>query len=126
MTNFTENSTKVGRSTSDCISPGREKVKIRLALKDKTKRLVLILINFFYFFHSPSNFINLGLLNNVGIYYHNKDHTLYDFKTQKIFAFAKQYKTSFFLHPLNLLAAAINFLKNNRVYKSEKLNINQT
>lgn len=48
MTDFIENPTKVGGSTSDGISPGRGKVKIRLALKDDTEGLILTLTNVFY------------------------------------------------------------------------------
>lgn len=126
MTDFTENPTKVGGSTSDGISPGRGKVKIRLALKDGTEGLVLTLTNVFYLPHSPSNLINLDLLNDAGIYHHNEDQTLYDLESRKTLAFAERYKTSFLLHPLNLSAAAVNFLKNNGVYKGERPNLNQT
>ena len=79
---FTKNLTKVGESTtSDGISLSRRNVKIRLALKDKIERLVLTLTNVFYLLNSPSNLGNLGLLNNTGIYYYNKDYTLYKLKT---------------------------------------------
>lgn len=117
ITNFIKNLTKVGRLISDGISPGRGKVKIRLALQDKIKELILTLINVFYLPYSLSNLISLGFLNNAGIFYYNKDQILYKLETQKTFAFAKQYKTSFFLYPLNLSTAAISLLKNNNVYK---------
>lgn len=58
------------------------------------------------------------------IYHYNKDQILYNLEMQKIFAFIKQYKTSFFLHYLNLLAAAENLLKNDQIYKREKPNVN--
>lgn len=124
MTNFMENPTKVGRSTSNGISPGRGKVKIRLALQDRTEGLVLTLTNVFYLLFSPSNLISLGLLNNAGIFYHNEDQTLYNLETRKTLAFAKQYKTSFLLHPLNLSAAAVSLLRNNNIYKER--NVHQT
>lgn len=78
MTDFKENPTKVGGSKSDGISPSRGRVKIKLVLKDDIDRLVLTLTNVFYFPHSPLNVISLGLLNNVGIFYYNKDQTLYN------------------------------------------------
>lgn len=126
MSNFTENSTKIRRLTLDNILPGRKKVKIGLALKDKIERLVFTLTNVFHLPNSPSNLVSLGLLNNVKIYHHNEDQTLYNLETQKTLAFAKQYKTSFLLHPFNLSAVAVNLLKNNKVYKEEKPNMNQT
>ena len=92
MIDFTENSTKVGGSTSDSVSPGKGKVKIRLALKDGTEGLVLTLTNVFYLTNSPSNLVSLGLLNDAGIYHHNEDQTLYDLETRKTFAFAERYK----------------------------------
>lgn len=123
MTNFEENPTKIKRSISDGILPGKIRVKIRLALKDGIKKMILTLINVFYLFHNPSNLVSLGLLNNTGIFYHNKDQTLYNQKTRKIFAFAKRYNTNFFLSPLNLLIVAVNLLKHNDIYKSKKPNI---
>ncbi len=126
MIDFTKNPTKVGGSTSDGISPGRGKVKIRLALRDGTEELVLTLTNVFYLPNSPSNLVSLGLLNNAGIYHHNEDQTLYNLETQKTLAFAERYKTSFLLHPLNLSAAAVNLLKNSEIYEEETSNVNQT
>lgn len=89
MINFTENPTKVGGSTLDDISSGREKVKIRLTLKDRIKKLVLTLTNIFYFPHSSSNLISLELLNDVGIYHHNEDQILYNLEMQKTLVFAE-------------------------------------
>lgn len=123
---FTENSTKVRRSSFDDISLGRRKVKIRLVLKDATKRLVFILTNIFYLPNNSSNLVTLGFLNNVGIYHHNKDSIFYNYETQKTLAFTEQYKISFFLYPLNLSAAAVNLHKNRKIYEEKIPNINQT
>lgn len=73
MIDFEKNLTNVGGSISDGISLVRRRVKIRLALKDGTDRLVLTLINIFYLSHSPSNLVSLSLLNDVEIFYHNND-----------------------------------------------------
>lgn len=120
MINFMQNPTKVRILTLDGISLGRKKSKIRLVLKDRTKGLVLILTNIFYFFHSPSTLVSLDVFNNAQIYHHNKDQILYNPKTQKTFLFAKRYKTSFFLYPFNLLMANMNILKNHDIYKKER------
>lgn len=125
MTDFIENPTKVRGSTSDGITPGRKKVKIKLALKDGTKGLILTLTNIFYFPNSPFNLVSLGLLNNADIYHHNEEKMLYNLKSRKTFAFAKRYRINFFLHLLNLFAAAINLLRNNEVYKKNGPSINQ-
>lgn len=85
-----KNPTKVGRSTSDSISPGRGKGKIRLILKDEIEGLVLTLTNAFYFSKSLSNLVSIALLNDAGIYHYNKDQTLYNLKIQKTLAFTKQ------------------------------------
>lgn len=89
MINFIENLIKVEGSTSDGILPGREKIKIRLVLKDGIEGLILTLINIFYLPNSPSNLVNIGLLNNAKIYHNNKDKTLYNIETQKILTFTK-------------------------------------
>lgn len=123
---FMENSIQVKRLTSDGISAGRGKVKIRFILKYRTEDLVFTMTNIFYFLNSLSNSISLGFLNDAEIYYYNKDQILYNFKTQKTFVFTKQYKTSFFLHLFNLLVIVVNLLKNSEVYKKRRLNINQT
>lgn len=126
MTDFKENLTKVGRSTSDDISLSRRRVKIRLSLKDSTERIVLTLTNIFYFPHSPSNLVSLNLINDVGIFHHNKDQILYNQKTLKILAFAERYNTNFLLYPFNLLIATVSLLKHDDIYESEKPNVNQT
>lgn len=77
MIDFMKNFTKVGRLTLNSILPGRRKVKIRLVLKDKIEILILILTNVFYYLNNSSNLDTLGLLNNMEIYYHNKDKRLY-------------------------------------------------
>lgn len=126
MSNFVENLTKVGGSNSNSILLGRGKVIIRLGLKDGTEGLVLILTNVLYLPNSPFNLVGLSLLNNAKIYYHNKDQILYNLEIWKTLAFAEQYKTSFFLHPINLSVAAMNLFKNNKLYQKEITNVNQT
>lgn len=98
ITDFEENTIKVGRFILDGILPDRKRVKIRLVLKDNIEKIVLTLINLFYFLHSLSKLVSLGLLNNLEIFHHKKDQMLYDQKIQKIFVFAKCYNISFSLH----------------------------
>lgn len=123
MTDFEKNSTKVRELILDGISFDRRRVKIRLALKNSIKGLVLTLANIFYLLYSLLNLISLGLLNNVRIFYHNKNQILYNQKTQKVFAFVEYYNISFLLHPLNLSIVAVSPFKHNDIYKSEKQNI---
>lgn len=73
MIDFIQNPTKVRGLTSNSISLGRGKVKIRLVLKDEIERLVLTLTNVFYLPNNLFNFVSLGLLNNGRIYHHNED-----------------------------------------------------
>lgn len=119
MINFVENSTKVKGLTSDGISPDREKVKIKLVLKDGKKKLLFILINIFYFPNSLSNLVSLSLLNDAKIYHHNKDQILYNLEIQKILIFLEQFKISFFLYPINLSVAIVNLFKNSKFYKKK-------
>lgn len=77
MTDFTENLIKVRGSISDKILPRKRKVKIRLVLKDGSKGIKLTLTNISYFSNNPPNLVNLGLLNTVKIYYHNKNQIFY-------------------------------------------------
>lgn len=72
MINFTKNLTKARALTLNNISLSREKIKIRLTLKDITKELVVILTNIFYFSNNLSKFVSLDLLNDIRIYYHNE------------------------------------------------------
>lgn len=126
MNDFKRNLTKVGRSNLDGISPGREKIKIRFALKNWMERLVLILTNVFYLPNSSFNFDRLNLLNDAVIYHYNEDQIIYDLKIHKIFVFVERYNTNFLLYLSNLSAAAVNPLKNSKFYKEEALNVNQT
>lgn len=122
MTNYIKKPTRVGESTVDRVLLGREKVKIRLTNKDSLEDLVLTLTNVFYPSNSSSNLVSFCLLNDARIYHHNEDQTLYYQSTWKKPAFAKRYKTSFFLHPLNLSSIAMNLLTRNKVYKEPKVN----
>ena len=65
----------------------------------------------FYIPNSPSNLISLSLLNNAGIYYHNKPQALYEKAIRKLLTFAQQWERSFLLHPLNLSVPAADLLK---------------
>lgn len=94
MTDFHNNPTKVGGSTSEGISPGRGTVKIRLAMEDGREGLILNLRNVFYLPNSPSNLVSLGLLNDAGIYYNNENQSLYDKVSRKPLAFAQRWKTT--------------------------------
>ncbi len=111
MTDLAEKPTRVGRSTLDGVSSGRGTVQIRLALEDGSKGIILNLRNVFYLSNSPSNLISLSLLNDVGIYYNNKEQALYDKANQKPLAFAQRWERSFLLHPLNPSISAANLLK---------------
>lgn len=73
---FIKNPTKVEKLTLDNILPGKKKFIIKFLLKNKIKKLVLILTNVFYFFDSLLNVINLGLFNNMKIYHYNKNQIL--------------------------------------------------
>ena len=86
MIEYRTHPTKIGGSTSDRISPGRGKIRLRLALKDGFEGLILNLQNMFYFPNSPCNLLSLGLLNNSGIYYDNENETLYKIHSRQILA----------------------------------------
>ena len=111
MTDFAEKPTRVGRSTSDGVSPGRGTGRIKLALEDGSERIILNLRNVFYLPNGQSNLISLSPLNNVGIYYSNEQQALYDKANRKPFAFDQRWQRSFLLYPLNLSVSATNLLK---------------
>ncbi len=64
--------------------------------------MVLNLNDVFLLPSSPSNLVSLGLLNIQGIFYDNENKTLYDKRMKETLAYAKRWRTSFLLHPLNL------------------------
>lgn len=72
MTEYKEQPTNVGGSTSNGVSPGRGKVRLRLGLEDNSEGLILKLRNVYYLPNSPCNLVSLGLLNDSGIYHNNK------------------------------------------------------
>lgn len=78
--------TRIGRSTLDEILSVRGKIRLRLALKDGYKGLILNLSNVFYLPNSLYNLLNLGLFNNSNIYYDNENKTLYKIDTRQILA----------------------------------------
>lgn len=111
MMGYQELPTKIGGSTSDGISPGRGSVRLRLALKDGSEGLILNLRNAFYLPNSPCNLVNLGLLNDSGVFYDNEAETLYQVKTRKPLAQAQHWRNSYFLKPLNLSDGAVHLLR---------------
>lgn len=111
MTEYRELPTRAGGSTSNGVSPGRGKLKLRLSLKDGSKGLVLTLANTFYLPNSPCNLVSLGRLNNSGIFHNNKDKTLYHVKSRRVLAQAPQWNNSYLLRPLNLSDSAIHLTR---------------
>ncbi len=89
MTEYRTHPIRISRSISDRISLDREKIRLRLALKDKSKGLIFNLYNVFYLSNSPCNPLNFGLLNNSGIYHDTKNKTLYEIHTRQVLAQAQ-------------------------------------
>lgn len=65
ITNFCNNTTKIGSPSLKDISPGRGTVKIKLVIEDRRKDFILKLRNVIYVLNSLSNLVNLGLLNKI-------------------------------------------------------------
>lgn len=111
MTGYYDRPTRIGGSTSDGVSPGRGKVRLRLSQKDGSEGMILDLKDVFFLPSSPSNLVSLALLNNGGIFHDNKNETLYDVDTKEVLAHAKRWNNSFLLQPLNLSDAAVRLTK---------------
>ena len=111
MTEYREHSTKVGGSTFNGVSPRRGKIQLRLGLENNSEGLILNLQNVYYLPNSPCNLVNLGLLNNSGIYHDNKHENLYQIGSRKVLAQAKRWRNSFLLKPLNLSDGAVHLLR---------------
>lgn len=86
MTEYWEHPTKIGDSTSDGMSLGKGKIRLRLELKNDSNGLILNLQNVYYFPNSPCNLISLGLLNNSSIYHDNKHKNPYQIGSKKVLA----------------------------------------
>lgn len=68
---------RIGNSTSDRVSPGQRKIRLRLGLKNGSEGLILNFHRVYYLLYSPCNLVSLDLLNNNGIYHDHKNKTLY-------------------------------------------------
>ncbi len=110
MMEYRELPTRIGGSTSDGVSSGRRRVRLRLALKDGSKSLILNLQNVYYLPYIPCNLVSLGLLHDSRIFYDNKNETLYQVKSRQTLAKAQRWRNSYLLKPLNLSDGAINLL----------------
>lgn len=113
MTDYYEQPTNVGGSTSEGISPGRGKVRLRLSQKDGSEGVILNLSDVYFLPHSPSNLVSLGRLNSNHIFHDNENETLYHVKTRKILAHAQRWKNSYLLTPLNLTDSAVQLVATN-------------
>ena len=111
MTEYKEQPTSVGGSTSNGVSLGRGKVRLRLGLEDNSEGLVLKLQNVCYLPNSPCNLVSLGLLNDSRIYHNNKRETLYYVESKRVLAQARRWRNSYLLKPLNLSDGAVHQLK---------------
>lgn len=107
MTNYQELLIRIKGSTLNDISLGREKVKLRLSLKDRSEGLVLNLLETFYLPNSSYNLVSLARLNNSGIFHNNEDENLYHIKTHQILAQAPWWNNSYLLQLLNFFDSAI-------------------
>ncbi len=110
MTDYCKRPTRIGGSTSDGISTGRVKVKLRLSLENGLEGVILDLNDVYYLPSSLSNLASLRLLNDHDIYHDNKNETLYDRKTKEVLAHAKRRRNSFLLRPVNLSDAAVELI----------------
>lgn len=120
MANYIERPTCVGGSTSEGISPGRGKVRLRLAVsrESEEKGVTLTLNNVYYLPSSPSNLVSFALLNDNKIYLDNENETLYDGDTKAILALTQCWRKSFLLKLLNLSDAAVHLTRaNEEVYQ---------
>lgn len=90
MTDYLEKPTKIGGFTSDGISPGRGKVRLRLSLQDGCEGVILDLKNVYFLPSSPSNLVSLGLLNDHHVFHNNENETLYDRNTKQVLAHAQR------------------------------------
>lgn len=107
MHEYIDRPIRIGGSTSEGVSPGRGKVRLRLANENKDG-VILNLKNVYYLSSSPSNLVSLILLNDHGIYYNNEKEKLYEKSSGRILASAKRWRKSFVLKLLNLSDAAAN------------------
>lgn len=89
ITKFYNKSMQIGSSILDRISSSWEKIPLWLSQQDGTKEVLFNLNNLFFFPYSPLNLVSLGLLNDHGIYYNNKDKTLYDKESKQIFTYTQ-------------------------------------
>lgn len=111
MTGYQELPIRIGGSTSDGVSLGRERVRLWLALKDGIEGLFLNLQNVYYLLNSPCNMVSLSLLNSNGIFHNNENETLYQVKSKQTLAHAKRWRNSYLLKPPNLSNRAINLFQ---------------
>lgn len=118
--------TRIGGSTSNRISPDRKKIRFRLALKDRSKGLILNLHNVFYLPNSPCNLLSLGLLNNSSIYHDNENKTFYKIHTRQVLAQAEWWRNSYLLKLLNLSDGTVNLLRVDNSTYQELLSILNT
>lgn len=58
--------------------------------RDRSKNIILNLKNVFLLLSSLSNFIRLALLNNIEIFYNNKNKILYNINTKEVLAYNKK------------------------------------
>lgn len=90
MTDYYEQLTNVGGSTSESIFQGQGKVQLRLSQKDGSEGVIFNLSDVYFLPHSPCNLVSLRKLNSNYIFYDNENETLYHVKTRKILAYAQR------------------------------------
>ena len=117
MHDYTERPTRIGGSTSEGVSSGRGKVRLRLA-NDNEDGAILNFKNVYYLPSSPSNLVSLAFLHDHGIYYDNEKEKLYDKSSRRILASAKRWRKSCVLKLLNLSDVVANLTQvKNDIYQ---------
>lgn len=107
MTDYCKRPTRIKGSTSDGLSLGHGKMRLRLSLENRLERVILDLKDVYYLPSSLSNLVSLGLLNDHDIYHDNENKTLYDRKTKEVLAHAERWRNNFLLRPVNLSNVAV-------------------
>lgn len=89
MTKYHERFIRVGRSTLNGTLPRRKKIRLCLALKNNSKRLILDLNNVYYLPNSPCKPVSLACLNESDIHHGNENEMLYHLETRRVLAQTK-------------------------------------
>lgn len=115
---YFDDPTTITGATSSSVSPGKGTIHLKLTFEDETPGSTLTLTDVWYMPQCPANLISQAKLNDVDVFYDNKDWSIYLKATRQILGYVSRINNSFVFKTLDNLDIAVQLIQgDNKVFQ---------